>query len=39
MFGRLTFDHVWQALFFLSVGLVLAVTAEALEAQRRGEVA
>jgi hypothetical protein len=38
MFGRLTFDQV-QALFFLSVRLVVAVTAEALEAQRRGEVA
>jgi hypothetical protein len=38
MLGRLTFDRVWQALFFLSVGLVLALTTEALEAQRQGEV-
>jgi hypothetical protein len=31
-FGNLTFDHIWQALFFVGCGFILAETVSALEA-------
>jgi hypothetical protein len=30
MFNRLVFDHVWQSLYFTSMGLIFSVTAEVL---------
>jgi hypothetical protein len=33
MFGNLTFDHVWQALYFLGCGFVLAEVVSVLRAQ------
>ena len=30
-FGNLTFDHIWQALFFIGCGFILAETISALE--------
>jgi hypothetical protein len=32
-FGHLTFDHVWQALYFIGCGFILAETHAVLEAQ------
>jgi O-antigen ligase len=31
-FGNLTFDHIWQALYFVGAGMILAETKSALEA-------
>jgi hypothetical protein len=36
-FGHLTFDHVWQALFFVGCGFILADTKSALEILRANE--
>jgi hypothetical protein len=33
-FGNLTFDHIWQALYFVGVGFILAETRAALEILR-----
>jgi hypothetical protein len=33
MFGNLTFDHVWQALYFLGCGFILAEVASVMRAQ------
>jgi len=34
-FGYLTFDHIWQSLFFVGCGFILAETAAALEEEKR----
>jgi hypothetical protein len=33
-FGNLTFDHIWQALFFIGAGFILAETKAAVEAMK-----
>jgi hypothetical protein len=33
-FGSITFDHIWQALFFVGAGFILAETKTALESLR-----
>jgi hypothetical protein len=33
-FGNLVFDHVWQSLYFVGAGFILAETKSALDAQR-----
>jgi hypothetical protein len=36
-FGNITFDHIWQALYFVGSGFILAETASALEFLKTGQ--
>jgi hypothetical protein len=39
MFNSIVFDHVWQALFFTAVGIVLSATADAVKTQPNSSIA